>query len=319
MQALRFTATGNLDALILDDAPKPEPARGEVRVAVRAAGLNPSDMKNVMGLFPYTTTPRIPGRDFAGVVEDGPADLIGQEVWGSGKGLGFTRDGSHAGFLTLPADGLSLKPAALSFAQAASCGVPYITALEALERGQVGHGTPLLIIGGGAVARAAAHMARALGAEVLLAARRSTQVEAFSEQGWRALTLPEPAALADEVRALLDRPPEVIFDTTGHWLPAAVEALAPFGHIAVIAAPAGGKVETPILNLYRRGGMILGVNSLLHDLPTSAAMLNRIGAFFERGDITPPTNFQEIPLADGVAAYRELQVGSSKKTVLIPA
>lgn len=318
MQALRFTGTGNLDTLTLDEVIKPEPTNGEVRVAIRAAGLNPSDMKNVMGLFPYTTTPRIPGRDFAGVVEEGPANLIGKAVWGSGKGLGFTRDGTHAGFLTLPAEGLSLKPNALSFAQAAACGVPYITALEALERGHVNQGTPILIIGGGAVARAAANMARAMGAEVLLATRRSEQVEAFSERGFRALTLPDPTALADEVRALLDRPPEVIFDTTGHWLPAAVETLAPFGHIAVIAAPAGGKVETPILNLYRRGGMILGINSLLHDLATSAAMLNRIGVFFERGDIVPPADFHEIPLTDGVAAYQALEAGNSEKTVLIP-
>lgn len=319
MQALRFTATGNLDTLRFEEVPKPVPGPEEVRIAVRAAGLNPSDVKNVMGLFPYTTTPRIPGRDFAGVIEEGPADLVGREVWGSGKGLGFTRDGSHAGFITLPLNGVSFKPATLSFAQAATCGVPYITALEALERSRVTSGTPLLIIGGGAVARAAVNLGRAMGARVVVAARRAEQVEAFAEQGLRAFTLPDPAALSDEVHALLDRPPEVIFDTTGHWLPAAVESLAPFGSIAVIAAPAGGKVETPILNLYRRGGVIVGVNSLLHDLPTSAAMLDRIGAFFERGDIAPPSDFRELPLAEGVAAYQEIREGLSTKTVLIPA
>lgn len=319
MQALRFTATGSLDTLRFDELPKPVPGPDEVRVAVRAAGLNPSDVKNVLGLFPYTTTPRIPGRDFAGIIEDGPEDLIGEAVWGSGKGLGFTRDGSHAGFITLPVNGISRKPATLSFAQAATCGVPYITALEALERSRVTSGTPLLIIGGGAVARAAASLGRAMGARVVVTARRAEQVETFADQGLRAFTLPEPAALADEILALLDRPPEVIFDTTGHWLPAAVESLAPFGSIAVIAAPPGGKVETPILNLYRRGGVIVGINSLLHDLPTSAAMLDRISAFFERGDIAPPTEFRELPLSEGVNAYRELQAGLGTKTVLIPA
>ncbi len=103
---------------------------------MQSAGLNPSDVKNVLGLFPYTTTPRIPGRDFAGIVTVGPGDLIGRAVWGSGRDLGFDRDGSHAEYLTVPVEGVALLlPPALSFAQAASLGVPYTTAWDGLERG----------------------------------------------------------------------------------------------------------------------------------------------------------------------------------------
>ncbi|MFO5890722.1 hypothetical protein ACLBSJ_33470, partial [Klebsiella pneumoniae] len=51
-----------------------------------------------------------------------------------GREPGFFRDGSHAQFLTLPAAGVALKPESLSFAQAASCGVPYSTAWDALQR-----------------------------------------------------------------------------------------------------------------------------------------------------------------------------------------
>ncbi len=72
MQALQFSATGSLDTLQLHGLAKPVPAAGEVLVEVRATGVNPSDIKNVLGLFPYTTTPRIPGRDFAGVIVEGP-------------------------------------------------------------------------------------------------------------------------------------------------------------------------------------------------------------------------------------------------------
>lgn len=74
MQALQFAATGSLDTLQLRQMPKPVPAAGEVLVEVRATGVNPSDIKNVQGLFPYTTTSRIPGRDFAGVVVAGPEE-----------------------------------------------------------------------------------------------------------------------------------------------------------------------------------------------------------------------------------------------------
>ena len=68
MNALQFSATGDLAALRLVDIPTPVPAAGDVLVQIKAAGLNPSDVKNVLGRFPYTTLPRIPGRDFAGVI-----------------------------------------------------------------------------------------------------------------------------------------------------------------------------------------------------------------------------------------------------------
>ena len=76
---------------------------GEVVVAVRAAGVNPSDVKAALGAMPHAVWPRTPGRDWAGVVTDGPADLLGQEVWGSSGDLGIRRDGTHASHLVIPA------------------------------------------------------------------------------------------------------------------------------------------------------------------------------------------------------------------------
>jgi NADPH:quinone reductase-like Zn-dependent oxidoreductase len=123
MQALSFSQTGDLSALALVERPTPMPADGEVLVEIKAAGLNPSDVKNVLGFFPaYTTPPRIPGRDFAGVVRQGPPDMVGKRVFGTGLGLGFSQDGTHAQFLTLPAAGCAEIPETLSFAQAAASG-----------------------------------------------------------------------------------------------------------------------------------------------------------------------------------------------------
>lgn len=119
MQALQFNQTGSLEHLSLVEVEKPKPAAGEVLIQIKAAGLNPSDAKNVLGIFPYTTLPRIPGRDFAGVVIEGSAEWQGRAVWGSGKGLGFTQDGTHAEFLCLPLSALSATPSNLDFAAAA--------------------------------------------------------------------------------------------------------------------------------------------------------------------------------------------------------
>lgn len=163
MKALQFDKTGDLSSLRFVDVPTPVPGADEVLVEIKAAGLNPSDVKNVLGRFPYTTLPRIPGRDFAGVVVQGPQALIGREVWGTGRDLGFFADGSHAQFVKLPATGVAAKPAHLSFAQAASLGVPYTTAWDALERSLVTGETRLLVIGGGAVATAALALAKVRG------------------------------------------------------------------------------------------------------------------------------------------------------------
>lgn len=319
MQALQFSATGTLDSLQLRDLPTPVPGVGEVLIEVRAAGLNPSDVKNVLGRFPYTTTPRIPGRDFSGVVVSGSPELQGKAVWGgTGKGFGFDRDGCHAHYVVMPADAVAPKPQSLSFAQAATVGVPYITAWNTLERSQVQAGTRLLIIGAGAVANAAQALGNARGAKVVMGVRRAEVVQDLEAQGIRAFQLPEAKQLPEQAREHFQQQlPEVIFDTTGFWLPAAINTVDSFGRIAVIAAPADGLVNVPALNLYRRGGSIIGVNSLLYSLEDCAQMLRQIGAAFE-GGLPVPNGFIERPLSEAIAAYHQVNEGGSEKIILIP-
>lgn len=317
MKALQFARTGSLDALQLVDLPVPVLAAGEALVAVRASGINPSDVKNVLGRFAYTTLPRVPGRDFAGVVVDGPREWIGREVWGSGREPGFLRDGAHAEFIAVPVAGLAEKPASLSFVEAASCGVPFLTALEGLERAGVTAKTRLLVIGaGGAVGSAAIALATLRGADIVAAVRRRAQADELAARGIPAIVLQDGVRLVDQVAALWPDGAEVIYDTTGFWLPQAVDALAKFGRIVLIAAPVDGHVNVPVLNLYRRGGSIVGVNSLLHDMAGAAQMLVRLAPEFARG-MRVPFRLETRPLADGVAAYRAVNDGTTAKIVLV--
>ena len=94
MKALRFSEFGLPSVLRIEEIPRPEPREGEALVKVKAAAINPSDVKNVAGLFSGTTLPRTPGRDFSGVVVAG-TKYMGEEVWSSGPGLGITRDGAR--------------------------------------------------------------------------------------------------------------------------------------------------------------------------------------------------------------------------------
>ncbi|MEX5496444.1 zinc-binding alcohol dehydrogenase family protein [Pseudomonas asgharzadehiana] len=319
MKALQFSATGDLAALSLVDVETPVPAAGEVLVRIKAAGLNPSDVKNVLGRFPYTTLPRIPGRDFAGVVVEGPQALLGRDVWGTGRDLGFFADGSHAQYLRVSAKGVAHKPTHLSFAQAASLGVPYTTAWDALERSGVGKGTRLLVIGAnGAVGSAALALAKIRGAQVLAAVRKADQAEALQAQGMQAIVLGEPQGLGAQVNAVYQGGADVIFDTTGFWLPAAVAGLAPFGRIAIIAAPVDGHVQLPALALYRKGGSVVGINSLLYNCEQCAVMLEQFGRFFDEGSLPLPTGLREVALVDGVRSYQEVNGGSVDKIVFLP-
>jgi NADPH2:quinone reductase len=130
MRALKFYQTGSLDNLRIEEVPLPIPAPGELLVQVKAAAINPSDIKNVQGKMHDTTVPRIPGRDFAGTIVKGPDELLGQSVFGSGGNLGFGGDGSHAEYLAVPVTAVIPLPRNLSFEQAAGIGVAYMTAWQ---------------------------------------------------------------------------------------------------------------------------------------------------------------------------------------------
>ena len=134
MRAMRFEAFGDPSVLEVKEVPAPAvDEKAAALVRVMAASINPSDVKNVAGAMKQTTLPRIPGRDFAGVVDAGPAEWIGAEVWGTGGDVGFTRDGTHAELLAVPTASLRRKPSTLSFDEAASVGVNSMAAWCGIE------------------------------------------------------------------------------------------------------------------------------------------------------------------------------------------
>src|SRR6202050_2739473 len=172
MKSLRFSEFGPPSVLRIEEILIPQPGAGEALVQVKAAAINPSDIGNVAGHFKNTTLPRTPGRDFAGIAVKG-MHHEGAEVWGSSGALGITRDGSHAEYVVVPAEALSLKPKSLSMAQAAAIGVAYITAwASVVSAAQIQPGETILVIGAaGAVGQAATQIAhwkqaRVIGADV---------------------------------------------------------------------------------------------------------------------------------------------------------
>src|ERR1700733_15054011 len=150
-------------------------AANEVLIEVKSAAVNPSDVKAATGLMPYAVFPRTPGRDYAGIVIDGPVGWIGREVFGSSGDLGIRRDGSHATHLAVEADAVVEKPAGLSWGEAAGIGVPFVTAMEGFRRAGMPNQDETVVIMGvnGKVGQAAVQIATWHGARVIGVVRKN--------------------------------------------------------------------------------------------------------------------------------------------------
>jgi NADPH:quinone reductase len=322
MRALKFHQTGSLDNLRVEEVPLPIPAAGDVLIQVKAAAINPSDVKNVQGKMHETTVPRIPGRDFAGTVVKGPDELLGQSVFGSGGSLGFGRDGSHAEYLAVPATAVSPLPKKLSFEQAAGIGVAYMTAWAALvNAAQLKAGETALILGTtGAVGGAAARIAHEIGARVIGTVRKGADIPpagALPVDDWIDL---QAADLATGARKLTNgRGADVVFDLVGGVMfGQCLGALAWRGRQVAISSSPEPRVSFNLVDFYHNESRLLGVDSLKLSFDETAEILRRLTAGFESG-LYPPPSLESFSLEEGPRIYRDIDDGKIKtKPIVVP-
>lgn len=319
-RALRFAAFGGPEVLAVGSVPLAPAAAGEALVAVRAASINPSDVKNVAGRMRQTVPPRTPGRDFAGVVVDGPAAWIGAEVWGTGGDIGFTRDGSHAEFLRLPTEALSRKPANLSFEQAAAVGVNYVTALLGLDYAQLAPGETLLVIGAtGGVGGAACGIAAGRGARVIAACRGAPPAGSPARHATSEFVDLATAELGAAVAELTGgKGVDVVYDCVGKpdLTEAAIAALAFRGRIVAIAGTPGEQVKLELIPFYRRECRLIGLDSLKRKAAECAPLMDTLRPGFETGAFPAPAIAELLPLAQGAAGYAAVARGTRGRIVL---
>lgn len=319
MRAVVIREFGDPEKARLEDVPDPRAVVGEALVKVLAAGINPSDLKNIEGAMAGTTLPRIPGRDFAGVVAKGPRELEGRIVWGTGGDVGFTRDGSHAEYLLVPAAALVEKPAKLATEAAGAVGLTFITAWSALvTAAAVGDGDTALILGAaGGVGSAAVQIARMQGARVIAGVRGGNQAKQAAELG-ADFVVDTERNLAEEVLALTEkRGAGVVFDTTGHLFADAVEAAALGGRVCVISAPGDGKVTFNLRSLYRKELQVLGTDTRRLDVSDCAKLLKAMARGFEDGSLRA-VDPEKIPLERAAEAYGAAKKGGGR-FCLVPA
>jgi NADPH:quinone reductase len=321
MRALHFDRFGNVSVLQIKEVPVPIPAPGEVLVKVHAASINPSDVKNVQGKMEGTILPRIPGRDFAGTIADGPKELIGQEVWGSGGDIGFTREGSHAEYIAVPKAGARPKPKVLSMAEAASVGVNYVAAfLGLVDRAGVKQGEAVLVTGAsGGVGSSVAKIAKSRGARVIGIDREILQASKAAEYGIDLSLSSKSDILESQVKEFTNgRGVDVAFDCVGGPLfEVSLDLLGMKGRQVNITSAGDRRVSFDLVHFYHRQLTLYGVDTRALDTVASGVILEKLRSSFEAGLLSAPSIARTCGLEDAIEAYREVDSGKANGKIAI--
>jgi NADPH:quinone reductase-like Zn-dependent oxidoreductase len=186
MQAVFITRRGGPEVLEVREVPDPVPGPGQVRIAVRAAGLNFADVMARMGLYP--DAPKLPA--VFGYEAAGQVDAVGPGVTSPAPGdrvLALVRFGGQAEKVVLPAEQAIPMPADMTFEQGAALPVNYITAYHALFRvGNLHPGRSVLVhMAAGGVGIAALQLCRTVPGVTVYGTASAAKHEVLREEGCR--------------------------------------------------------------------------------------------------------------------------------------
>lgn len=302
-------------ALRLEEHPDPTPARGEVLVAVKAAGVNGADMLQRKGAYPAPpgSPADIPGLELAGEVA---ALGEGAERFAEGdRVMAIVGGGGQAELCVLHERAAMAVPSVLKWPEAGGASEIFTTAHDALF-GQAGlkAGERLLIHGGaGGVGTAAVQLGRAAGASVTATVRREElrgEVERLGAD--RAI---DPEGFADE------GPFDVVLELVGAPnLGGNLKALEKGGRIVVIGVGAGPKAEINLLAVMGKQAKLTGSTLRARPLEEKALAMRRVERevlpLFEAGALEVPVA-ATYPIGEAEAAYERFAEGGKLGKVVL--
>lgn len=298
------------------------PGAGEVRIAVRAAGLNHADLLQMRGFHPPPAGESpIPGLECAGVVE-----ASGEGVEGLRAGdrvMALLGGGGQAEKVVAPAGQVMLLPAGMSFVEAAALPEACLTAWTNLvAEGGLQAGEVVLITGAtGGMGTMAVQLARALGARVLAASRSVERLERLPGLGAEA-TFQLGESLPEEVsRSTGGRGADLVLDFVGGpHLNRCLAALRPHGRLVLIGLLAGRKAEVNLDLILGRRLRVIGSTLRPRPRAEKAALVRAFADFamprLERREIRPVVD-RVFPLAQIEAAYAALAEGGVAGKIVV--
>jgi NADPH:quinone reductase len=320
MRVIQFSQFGDPSQLHFVERPDLKTNNSTAIVQVIAASVNPSDVKNVAGRMHQTTLPRVPGRDYSGIVVDGPAEWVGQEVWGTGGDVGFTRDGSHGEFIAVPRTSLVRKPERLTHEQAGSAGVTFVTAWCAVsEYANLQAGETIAIIGSrGGVGSAAAQIAKHLGVRVI-GVNRIQDIASDNEAPVEDLILGSlDPNLPEMLRSMNGgKGVDVVLNAAGgRMFETGLKLLARRGRQIEITSPTERIASFNLVDFYHNESRLMGLDTLKRDLGASARILEKLADGFASGAYRPHAVGHIFPLQEGRQAYERVLEGRGGRVVL---
>lgn len=334
MKAWLLTDTTGIDAFSLEDVDTPQPGPGEVRVELRASGLNHLDLWVSQGLPAPEQLPHILGADGAGTV-----DAVGEGVDGIGIGdevvldpslscgrceacvrdeivfcpefgiLGEHHIGTLAEQVVVPAANALPKPPGLDWETAGSFGLVTGTALRMLDRARLAKGETVLIPGiGGGVSSAAMFIATGRGARVFVTSRSPAKIEWAVQHGAEAGFDSE----SEYSKEMKDHgAADVVVENVGPatWNQS-LRSLKPGGRLVVCGATSGQKVELTLPVLWFKHLEIIGSSMSTHSQFARALHL------VSSGEVPAPVDsvFEFDRLPD---ALRRLEAGEQMGKVVV--
>ncbi len=312
MKAIQFKSFGSPDVLEYVDLQMPACDVDSAIIQVKSASVNPSDVKNVSGHFDHTAPPRVPGRDFSGVVAEGPAEWLGAEVWGTGGDIGFTRDGTHAQFIKIPLSALVRKPTTLSHEQASAIGVNFVVAwLGTVEYAKLRKGETIAVIGAsGGVGGAVTQIAKAIGCRVIGVDRSPPLSDSPAGR-----LIDEYLPLEEAGKA--GRIADVVYDAVGGVVfETALSLVKRRGRVLEISATGKRRVEFDVIDFYHNETQLLGVDSAKLGVAESAPFMAALVQGFESAQYESPVIAQRFTLEQARDAYLAVAGGSRGRVVI---
>jgi NADPH:quinone reductase-like Zn-dependent oxidoreductase len=298
MKAVRFSQFGGPEVLEIVDLPDPHPGPGQVRITVRAAGVNPSDWKKRKGLLDGEL-PQTLGHEAAGVIDELGVGVVDAAV--GDRVFGYSAEGTAQAELEVLSHYAPIPPS-LDFLDAAALPVAIVTAARALDELGVARGSTLLINGAsGAVGSSAVQLAVVRGARVIGTASPANHAYLLSLGA-------EPVAygegLVERVRALAPGGVDAALDVAGSGvLPELIEIAVVPEHVVTIADFGGAQEH--------------GVRFSSGNSDRALQALAEIGKLIESGRFSLPVA-QTFPLAEIAEAHRVSEEGHVRgKLVLL--
>ena len=322
MKAIHMTAPGPArDVLAIVEVPEPEITEpGQIKVRLRAAGVNPVDTKlRSHGVLYPDALPAILGCDGAGIVTE-TGDTVtrfqpGDAVWFCHGGLGGA-PGNYAEYTVLHESEAEIKPAALDFEEAAALPLVLITAWEALfdRAGLVEGQTVLVHAGAGGVGHVAIQLARSVGAQVATTVSTAEKA-AFARQ----LGADKTILYTDEdvntavMEWTAGRGVDVVLDTVGgDTFRNSLDLACVYGQVVTLLDPgkdiSWGTARNKNLGIH----FTLMLTPMLQDLPDARKhqgdILNHCAELIGNGKLKPQVSMT-LPLAEAATAHELIEAG----------